>query len=393
MYAMKSKYSLEPYTDKNSRFPCPQCGKKQEFSRYMNTETEEYLAPHVGRCNNENKCGYHLTPRQYFQVNPTALALNQRSQTKKPVNEVKPNSISLIPMDVFKQSLKSYNNNNFIKFLSKMYDDETIKKVIRQYFIGTSKRWPGATVFYQVDATGKIRRGKIIQFNPETGNRVKVPKPLFYSAHIALKLPGNKPEECLFGEHLLRNEPDNTVAIVESEKTAVIASIHFPQFIWLAVGGLSKLKLIEKCLALKGRNIVLFPDLNGFERWTKEAEDLSSFARIMVSDILDRHATEENRKQGLDLGDYLLKFKLEKNCLVGNEKPGAIILTKLEIEKEYYHYPFAELIEAIGWESAIIKVKQYRRLSAQYKSSKTFVIHHCLLLTSYSNQSHYRQAS
>ena len=45
---------------------------------------------------------------------------------------------------------------------------------------------------------------------------------------------------CLFGLHLIRGCGD-AVAIVEAEKTAVILSEHYPQYIWLAAGGLYEL--------------------------------------------------------------------------------------------------------------------------------------------------------
>ena len=65
--------------------------------------------------------------------------------------------------------------------------------------------------------------------------------------------------QCLFGEHLL-NESDKDIAIVESEKTACIMSIHFDKYIWMAAGSLSGLNE-EKLTPLKNRKIVLYPDL------------------------------------------------------------------------------------------------------------------------------------
>lgn len=77
-------------------------------------------------------------------------------------------------------------------------------------------------------------------------------------------MPDFELKQCLFGEHLLRDKA-KPIAIVESEKTAIIASVYLPQFIWLAVGSLTNLNA-EKCSVLKGRTVTLFPDLNGFEK-------------------------------------------------------------------------------------------------------------------------------
>ena len=98
------------------------------------------------------------------------------------------------------------------------------------------------------------------------------------------------------------------VALVESEKTAIIASLYFPQFAWLAAGSLTGLST-AKCKILAGRTVVLFPDIGGYEKWSIKAKELSSITKFIVSDLLERNATEEERRLGRDLADYLLKFE------------------------------------------------------------------------------------
>jgi len=83
--------------------------------------------------------------------------------------------------------------------------------------------------------------------------------------HNKLKKSGTLPQDfnlqqCFFGEHLLALYPDKTVAIVESEKSALIASAVFPDLIWLPAGNLNGLS-IEKCHVLKRRDVMLYPDL------------------------------------------------------------------------------------------------------------------------------------
>ena len=67
-----------------------------------------------------------------------------------------------------------------------------------------------------------------------------------------MKYAGQLPEnweltQCLFGEHLLSaiDEKQKTVALVESEKTAIIASCIMPKYIWLATGGKSQFNHID----------------------------------------------------------------------------------------------------------------------------------------------------
>ena len=54
-------------------------------------------------------------------------------------------------------------------------DKEAIDLLSVEYHVGTSKHWTGATVFWQVDNQGKVRTGKVMLYNPETGKRVKEP--------------------------------------------------------------------------------------------------------------------------------------------------------------------------------------------------------------------------
>ena len=57
--------------------------------------------------------------------------------------------------------------------------------------------------------------------------------------------------QCLFGEHLLSLCPDLPVALVEAEKTAVICSAVFPEFLWLSTGGLDQFN--DRVKVLLGR--------------------------------------------------------------------------------------------------------------------------------------------
>ena len=70
------KYTLEPYDGIKSRYHCPACKRKEKkFSRYINTQTLEHIHETVGKCNRESNCGYHYTPKQYFQDNKIFLII------------------------------------------------------------------------------------------------------------------------------------------------------------------------------------------------------------------------------------------------------------------------------------------------------------------------------
>jgi hypothetical protein len=310
------KYILEPYKGMNTRYHCPSCQQRgKTFSLYIDTETGEHIHPTVGRCNRESNCGHHYTPKQYYQDNNISFDTPQ-PKTYKPRPVTPPHKpVSFIPVEVFKASLNltAFETNHFVKFLIDLFGVEVASELVSRYFIATSKHWNGATVFWQIDTQGNIRTGKIMLYSPSTGKRVKNLEPPVYWVHKALKQPEFELRQCLFGEHLLIDK-SKPVAIVESEKTAIIASVYLPQFIWLAVGSLTNLNA-EKCSILKGRTVTLFPDLNGFEKWSNKAKELSHLAIFTVSDLLERKATEAERKQGLDLADYLTRFDFREFAL------------------------------------------------------------------------------
>ena len=65
------RYQLEKYRGRSTRHVCPQCGRKNVFTRYIDTENNNtYINDNVGKCNRLDKCGYHYTPHQYFTDNP-----------------------------------------------------------------------------------------------------------------------------------------------------------------------------------------------------------------------------------------------------------------------------------------------------------------------------------
>jgi uncharacterized protein DUF6371 len=235
--------------------------------------------------------------------------------------------LSTISFRLLIQSLSAFNANNFVQFLLSVFGFDTTVALINRYNIGTSKYWPGATVFWQVDIHGKIRSGKIMKYDVATARRIKQPFQHINWAHTVLRLPGFELRQCLFGEHLLGDSCMNivgrqtgTIAIVESEKTAIIASVYLPQFIWLACGSLTNLT-VEKCRVLAGRNVVLFPDLNGYRNWRRKAIELSSIATVTISSLLDKKANRQERRKGLDLADYLLRFDV-KEFLNADSKSG-----------------------------------------------------------------------
>lgn len=298
------RYILEPYKGIKTRYVCPGCNLK-EFSRYIDSVSGEQINRIVGRCNRENNCGYHYTPKQYFQdqnipFDNIRTRLENRSSSGFPQ---KPR-VTFIPIEFLNKTLAKYEDNNFVKFLICLFGIEVAKQLIEKYFIGTSNHWPGATVFWQVDINGNIRTGKIMLYSPSTGSRLKKPFNHIQWVHKVIKSPDFNLNQCLFGEHLLFKNV-KPVIIVESEKTAIISSVYWPDYIWLATGGKNNFNS-NICKVLKGQKGAIYPDIGAFNDWSKIAQEIPELVNFKVSDFLELNGDNYQLGAGDDFADYFV---------------------------------------------------------------------------------------
>ncbi len=104
----------------------------------------------------------------------------------------------------------------------------------------------------------------------------------------------------------MKKEPGKTVAIVEAEKTAVIASICFPKMIWLAVGAKGYLNA-ERLQLLESRKVLLFPDADAYLVWKEKAVRAQrNGLNVRISNLIETHGTDAEKQKGFDLADYLI---------------------------------------------------------------------------------------
>ncbi|WP_191908857.1 DUF6371 domain-containing protein [Larkinella humicola] len=337
---------------------CPACGHKHRktLSCYIDTQTGKTLPYFYGRCDRESNCGYHLSP---YQKGPTGLSYADEvyQRRKEEINHIagykpqktifhqnKPVSkrpVYCIPDPVFMQSLGHYDRNQFAQLLIHKFGEKKAKEVLQRFQIGTSALWPGACVFWYIDEQGRKRGGQIKLFDSNWHtvkyiDREGKKQSKTSWVHSALIRRYKRQERllpvwlteyeqnaerspCLFGLPQLSYEPvEKPVGIVEAPKTAIICTIYIPDFIWMAVGALSFLNS-ERLAPLNNRKIMLFPDLNAFENWNRRAELLRAKGfQIEMSDLLERKSTIEQKKQGLDMADFLLLPQCE---MVTNKPP------------------------------------------------------------------------
>ena len=255
---------------------------------------------------------------------------------------------SYMERGLMEQSVKHGGQSIFAQWLKRTFGQEAASQALSRYNVGLSTKWKGATVFWQVDTKGRVRMGKIMLYD-ETGHRVKQPFPHVTNVHSVMRLENFNLSQCFFGEHLLNERPSDPVALVESEKTAIIASIWFPSFVWLATGGTNGCKWKERGVQkpMQGRKLHLFPDLGAYPKWQQIAATMQGF-NVTVNDLLEQHATEQERAQGFDIADYVLRLHRRTDT---NEvlKPTRA-LDSTEVNPSYAKDPQI-ITELIDWEA------------------------------------------
>ena len=205
-----------------------------------------------------------------------------------------------------------HRGNVFAIWLVGLLGDKA-KAALRMYGVGTypaSEKRPdltGSIVYWQRGADGMCRSGKIMSYGPD-GKRLKDKKTDWvHSLVYGKSMDDLGIGQVLFGTNLLKERPNAPVCVVESEKTAIIASCFYPDRVWLATGGSHNLNT-ELCMCLAGSDVTLFPDTGMYQTWTDKAISIGLDVmcdKFRVDDTLEAMGAEA----GSDIADYLLPVR------------------------------------------------------------------------------------
>ncbi|CAD0008908.1 DUF6371 domain-containing protein [Flavobacterium salmonis] len=290
------KYSLDRSSKK---FICPKCLKKT-FVKFVESESRMYMSDDLGRCDRESRCGYFSSPTG------SIITINEKPSL--------PLAKSFHGLELVEKSMMVNFENNFVQFLKTLFSEEQVKEAVLKYLICNSKRWIGATIFWQIDNYERVHAGKILAYNQETGKRSKSDdgKALIDWVHSILKRKGIVNQfnlnQCLFGLHLIKDTEVQVIGLVESEKTAVIMSIFKPDYVWMATGSKSGFKY-EFLKPIQQYKIIAFPDKSEYNDWSIIAKRLNMFGfSIIVNDWLEN----TSYKDGIDLADVYIDAKFQK---------------------------------------------------------------------------------
>jgi hypothetical protein len=195
--------------------------------------------------------------------------------------------------------------NNLLQYLRKTYCNDKVEEVKKLYAIGTSA--DGGTIFWNINSALKVQKAKISYYN-ENGKRTN---------HF--KVPYENEDgyyACLFGEHLVYDFIGNRfIILVESEKTAIVGHIHFPEYIWVAYGGSNGLT-DNKLKPLIGYRVLIIPDMSETAVniiYEKLPLLISMGIDAKIWDMTEGKTDEELKNEGIynnDLEDLFRKFVL-----------------------------------------------------------------------------------
>ena len=305
---MRHRYS---YYHKGKKHICPNCGERT-YRTYWDSKLQ-CEAPHkYGACDRIHNCGV---------INYPPNELNMEERAPAPPPKVKRTDFRCPPEIVVMTG--DHRGNVFAHWLVGLLGDKA-KEALRAYRVGTyptSDKRPalsGAMVFWQIGHDGLHRSGKIIPYGPD-GKRIKERGAVWVHSIVY----GKSSEELgfaqvLFGSHLLKERPNAKVCIVESEKTAIIASCFYPEYVWLATGGSHNLNA-ELCMCLVGSDVTLFPDTGMFQEWSNKAVSIGLDVmcdKFRVDDTLEAMGAEV----GSDIADYLVPVRTLPDLFVIEQK-------------------------------------------------------------------------
>ena len=280
----KFKYQLRKGSKKEI---CPNC-RKRTFTPYVLASDGKTVADasKYGYCDRINSCKYVLYPEGENMSDWIA-------PEPQPKPYIAPNP-DFIPKEMVKKSFAQFDKNPFFLYLSKLFDIDTANMLQKKYNIGTASNY--GTIFFQADKNMNFRTGKVMFYN-KFGNRRKDKKSFYL--HKKIKKDYSL-HQVLFGEHLITDE--KPIALVESEKSCIILSVFYPEYNWVASGGVHMLNIYR--LSRLPRLDKVYPDQGAFDLWERNTKSMFMNRQMSVR-------VEQAFKKGiLQKGDDLLDLEL-----------------------------------------------------------------------------------
>jgi hypothetical protein len=289
----------------STRTGCPSCGSSDGFAPYVGTKEEGYCF----------SCG-KVTSSEY--ASPLLSNLERRERLAKW------HSRSMHEAIAFRNGLSAYLLNTL---------GEPVRSHLQRWEVGTDAI--GSCVFWHKDEAGELATAKTIAYDSATGKRLKgssspigwnvdgkrVNVDSVYGLAVNVREDNSLVIESyaqkkgyelpLYGvQFLAESELAAPVLLVESEKTAVIASYFLPEFVVVACGGAKSLTA-KKAAPLMGRVVYVLTDADeagreGAEKACSILLTVGAKPRVDVEGVPLVDYLLEGAPKGYDLADYYL---------------------------------------------------------------------------------------
>lgn len=321
------------------KFDCPssQCKakkRKRTYSRVLDKASDKFLPYEFGRCDKPS-CGYERIPTKQDLVDLGILGNSSRkkyqmssekSTAYSSINSINPIYImhSLVQVK-HTLHLDLLENNQLLRAIMQQSGCslDQIISIFKKYGVGTVTKgaFKDAPIFYCYDQDMRVYPGQIIAYQ-KNGKRNKSANKCITNSGITLDKTGKISKPIYFGTHLIKAPNTRKIGLVESPKTALIAALYEPTYIWVATGGLSCFSPNEngkiRMEPLKPHPIVVFPDADAYKDqihenqrprkgWLSYANEWKKLGySISVSTMVLTQAKRTANRNKADLADILL---------------------------------------------------------------------------------------
>lgn len=227
--------------------------------------------------------------------------------------------ITYLGVEIVEQYMNNFADTNLYKYMTETLriHQDTVSRQAEMYCIGgiSMPNWQSITnkavTIPQVDKDGNVVDIRIMAFQPD-GRRVKYKNKdgeiigLMSTARKILQTSGDKAAQPLFGEHLAFMQQDfSYIAVVESEKTALIMSCLIPKVLWLATCSMDMItphSALHKLEPFAHMPIRLIPDRNAVEKWQAIADEHAGAMNIqccsnLITAYFDEYRIVNGKKE------------------------------------------------------------------------------------------------
>jgi hypothetical protein len=283
------------------RTQCPKCGAKRGFAKLETRDDGSGFCHACGEPLWGDGGSSHYQPRHRTESKPAAVVRDGLIQE----TSAETSALHVALINIGGQAMASH---------------------LRQWNIGTDGE--GWTLFHMIDAKGQHRTTKGIPYD-RAGKRLEGARfgiKTLSGAYVNLsKDKGHRP--CMFGEQwtqpgmaMIDHRGDKPrqctydattpIVLVESEKTAVVASFMMPQWIWLASGGSTGITK-EKASPLRDRVVLIMFDCDraGRDAAAKAADVIAGIGGKPIHQI-DGKPVQDHvftaAADGYDFADYVM---------------------------------------------------------------------------------------